>query len=84
MFMDIRNFTPLVERKSPEEIVAFQNVVFAEAIEIVNRNHGIINQFLGDGFMATFGAPLATGGIAATRLPRRAICCPESGLSEPA
>jgi adenylate cyclase len=61
MFMDIRNFTPLVERKSPEEIVAFQNVVFAEAIEIVNRNHGIINQFLGDGFMATFGAPLATG-----------------------
>ena len=61
MFMDIRNFTPLVEMKSPEEIVAFQNVVFAEAVDIVNRNHGIINQFLGDGFMATFGAPLATG-----------------------
>jgi adenylate cyclase len=61
MFMDIRNFTPLVENKSPEEIVAFQNVVFAEAVDIVNRNHGIINQFLGDGFMATFGAPLATG-----------------------
>jgi adenylate cyclase len=61
MFMDIRNFTPLVERKSPEEIVAFQNVVFAEAVDTVNRNHGIINQFLGDGFMATFGAPIATG-----------------------
>jgi adenylate cyclase len=61
MFMDIRNFTPLVEKKEPEEIVAFQNVVFAEAIDVVNRNHGIINQFLGDGFMATFGAPLATG-----------------------
>ena len=59
MFMDIRNFTPLVERKSPTEIVAFQNVVFAEAVEVVNRNHGIINQFLGDGFMATFGAPIA-------------------------
>ena len=59
MFMDIRDFTPLVERKSPTEIVAFQNVVFAEAVEVVNRNHGIINQFLGDGFMATFGAPVA-------------------------
>ena len=59
MFMDIRNFTPLVERKSPTEIVAFQNVVFGEAVEVVNRNHGIINQFLGDGFMAVFGAPLA-------------------------
>jgi adenylate cyclase len=61
MFMDIRNFTPLVEHKSPEQIVAFQNVVFAEAIEVVNRHSGIINQFLGDGFMATFGAPLPTG-----------------------
>jgi adenylate cyclase len=61
MFADIRDFTPLVEHKSPEEIVAFQNVFFAEAVDIVNRNHGIINQFLGDGFMATFGAPLATG-----------------------
>ena len=58
---DVRNFTPLVENKSPEEIVALQNVFFSEAVEIVNRNHGIINQFLGDGFMATFGAPLATG-----------------------
>jgi adenylate cyclase len=61
MFMDIRNFTPLVEKKSPEEIVAFQNLVFSESVDIVNRHHGIINQFLGDGFMATFGAPLTTG-----------------------
>ncbi len=61
MFMDIRNFTPLVERRSPEEIVALQNAVFGVAIDVVNRHHGVINQFLGDGFMATFGAPLSTG-----------------------
>ncbi|OFZ96414.1 MAG: hypothetical protein A2Z64_02095 [Betaproteobacteria bacterium RIFCSPLOWO2_02_67_12] len=61
MFMDIRDFTRLVETKSPEEIVAIQNAVFGAAVEIVNRHQGIINQFLGDGFMATFGAPLATG-----------------------
>jgi adenylate cyclase len=30
-------------------------------IEIVNRHHGIINKFLGDGFMAVFGAPLSDG-----------------------
>ena len=59
--MDIRNFTPMVEHKTPEEITAFQNMVFGEAIEIVNRHRGIINQFLGDGFMATFGAPLSSG-----------------------
>ena len=61
LFMDIRNFTAMVEHKTPEEITAFQNEVFGAAIEIVGRHRGIINQFLGDGFMATFGAPLATG-----------------------
>ncbi|MEW6689037.1 MAG: adenylate/guanylate cyclase domain-containing protein [Pseudomonadota bacterium] len=61
MFMDIRDFTPTVERMPPEQIVAFQNAVFGEAIEAVNRHRGVINQFLGDGFMATFGAPLPTG-----------------------
>jgi adenylate cyclase len=61
MFMDIRNFTPTVENKSPEQIVAYQNAVFGAAIEVVNRHRGVINQFLGDGFMASFGAPLATG-----------------------
>jgi adenylate cyclase len=30
-------------------------------IEIINRHHGIINKFLGDGFMAVFGAPLSDG-----------------------
>lgn len=61
MFMDIRDFTRHVEKRSPEEIVALQNRVFGTAIEVVNRHHGVINQFLGDGFMATFGAPLSTG-----------------------
>lgn len=68
LFMDIRGFTPLVEHKAPEEIVAIQNAVFGEAARIVNRHRGIINQFLGDGFMATFGAPLATGNECADAL----------------
>ena len=61
LFMDIRDFTRAVERKTPQEIVAYQNAVFGAAIEAVNRHRGVINQFLGDGFMATFGAPVATG-----------------------
>jgi adenylate cyclase len=61
LFMDIREFTRLVGNWTPERIVALQNAVFAEGVEVVNRNHGIINQFLGDGFMATFGAPTSSG-----------------------
>ena len=34
---------------------------FELALSEVHRYEGTINQFLGDGFMATFGAPVATG-----------------------
>ena len=61
MFMDIRDFTRLVEKRTPEEVVAYQNTVFGAAIDVVGRHRGVINQFLGDGFMASFGAPIATG-----------------------
>jgi adenylate cyclase len=58
MFLDIRDFTSFSEKRLPEEIVEYQNKIFSFMIEIVNKNHGIINQILGDGFMATFGAPI--------------------------
>ncbi len=59
MFLDIRQFTKFSENKTPEEVVNFLNVFFEAMIEVVNRHHGIINKFLGDGFMAIFGAPLS-------------------------
>jgi adenylate cyclase len=61
MFLDIRNFTPFAEHQEPEEVVEYLNKLFGFMIEIVNQHHGIINQFLGDGFMATFGAPVSYG-----------------------
>ena len=60
LFLDIRGYTPFSEGRKPEEIIQFQNDVFGFMIEIINKNHGIINQFMGDGFMATFGAPVST------------------------
>ena len=59
MFFDIRGFTPFVEQHQPEEVVAYLNALFGFTIEIVQFHHGVINQFLGDGFMATFGAPVS-------------------------
>ncbi len=61
MFLDIRGFTQFAENKEPEEIIRYQNQVFGFMIEIITRNGGVINQFLGDGYMATFGAPLSRG-----------------------
>lgn len=59
MFLDIRDFTPFAEKLEPEEIIEYQNSVFGFMIDIITKHHGIINQFLGDGYMATFGAPIS-------------------------
>jgi adenylate cyclase len=58
MFLDIRNFSKYCEGKTPEEINNYQNEVLSFMIDIVKKNRGIVNQILGDGFMATFGAPV--------------------------
>jgi adenylate cyclase len=61
MFLDIRDFTSFAESKASGEIVHFLNVLFDFMINIINKNGGSINKFLGDGFMALFGAPISTG-----------------------
>lgn len=61
MFLDIRGFTPWAEKHDPEEIINYQNKVFGFMMDIVNDHKGNVNQLLGDGFMATFGAPKSSG-----------------------
>lgn len=61
MFLDIRNFTVFTEQMAPEDIISFQNSIFSFMIDEVIRHGGIVNQILGDGFMATFGAPVSNG-----------------------
>jgi class 3 adenylate cyclase/tetratricopeptide (TPR) repeat protein len=59
LFCDIANSTPLAEGVGPERMHALLNGFFELALAEVHRFEGTINQFLGDGFMALFGAPLA-------------------------
>ena len=61
MFLDIRDFTAYSHSRSPDEVVRYLNSLFDFMIDVVNAHHGFINKFLGDGFMAVFGAPLADG-----------------------
>ncbi|HEY6460434.1 MAG TPA: adenylate/guanylate cyclase domain-containing protein [Polyangiaceae bacterium] len=61
MFLDIRGFTAFAEKHGPEEVVTYLNVMFDAAVEAVVEHRGIVNKFLGDGFMAVFGAPIAEG-----------------------
>jgi adenylate cyclase len=59
MFVDIRGFTAAARTRSPQEVVDRLDAAFAVLVDIVDRNGGIVNKFLGDGFLALFGAPFA-------------------------
>jgi adenylate cyclase len=61
MFLDIRGFTTFSEGRPPVEVVDYLSTLFDALIASVNRHDGIINKFLGDGFMAVFGAPVSDG-----------------------
>ncbi len=61
MFLDIRNFTPFSESRDATEINKYQNDVFGFMIDIISQHNGIVNQFMGDGFLASFGAPVSPG-----------------------
>jgi len=61
MFLDIRGFTSFSEGRTPEEVIAYLNGLWEILVDVVNEHHGIVNKFLGDGFMATFGAPFEEG-----------------------
>jgi class 3 adenylate cyclase len=58
LFCDLANSTALAARLGPEAMHGLLNRFFALALDTVHRYEGTINQFLGDGFMALFGAPL--------------------------
>ena len=59
LFLDIRNFTHRSSTMTPEDAVAFLNQVFNFTVAEVEKSGGMVNKFLGDGFMAVFGAPLS-------------------------
>ena len=58
-FADVSGFTSLAEALDPEEVHALMNRAFELMLAAVHRYEGTVNQFLGDGLMALFGAPVA-------------------------
>jgi len=58
MFSDIRSFTSLVESRGPEETIDLLNNYYTLMFDAIGSHGGIVNQMVGDGLMALFGAPL--------------------------
>jgi len=59
LFCDLRGFTRMSERMSPEAVVMLLNEFYTLMIETVFKYDGTLDKFLGDAVMAVFGAPIA-------------------------
>src|SRR5262245_4148712 len=59
MFSDVSGFTAMSEKLDPEDVHGIMDRAFEVILEAVHRYEGTVNQFLGDGVMALFGAPIA-------------------------
>lgn len=75
MFSDIRGFTALVGSQPPEETIELLNTYYTLMFEAISGQGGVVNQMVGDGLMAIFGAPLPLPdhGAAAVRAAREMI-----------
>jgi class 3 adenylate cyclase/predicted ATPase len=59
LFCDLVGFTPLAERRDPEEVRELLSGYFELARAIVTRYGGVVEKFIGDAVMALWGAPVA-------------------------
>ena len=59
LFADVKGSTSIGENLDPEELRSIIEKAYEISMNEIHRFEGTVNQFLGDGFMALFGAPIA-------------------------
>jgi len=70
LMSDLRGFSSLSERLTPEQVVALLNIYLGAMAEVVMEYEGTIDEFVGDAVLAVFGAPVPRPDHAA-----RAVAC---------
>jgi len=57
LMSDLRGFTAIIAEMDPEQVIIFLNRYLSKMIEILLDNRAVIDEILGDGILAFFGAP---------------------------
>jgi adenylate cyclase len=57
-FSDIKNFTSISESMLPADVVNLLNNYFSLATDVLMKNDGLLDKYIGDAIMAVFGAPI--------------------------
>jgi adenylate cyclase len=61
LFSDIRSFTAMTAGVPSQQVLSWLNRYLTAMGEVVKKNRGFLNKFIGDGIMVVFGAPLSEG-----------------------
>jgi class 3 adenylate cyclase len=59
LFCDVRGFTALTQNMPPEEVIEMLNEHMTVLARVVKKHNGVVDKFVGDALMATFGAPIS-------------------------
>jgi adenylate cyclase len=75
LFCDIRSFTAIAETQGPTETIELLNDYYTLMMDAIGGEGGVVNQMVGDGLMAIFGAPSPTPDyrLSAVRAARQMI-----------
>lgn len=57
LMSDVRGFTTFAEERPPADVPVTMNEYFAAMVAVVVRHHGMVQDFVGDGILAVYGAP---------------------------
>ena len=59
LFADIREFTHLTQMMPPQQVIDLLNTCMTKISQVIDKNKGVIDKYVGDEAMALFGAPIA-------------------------
>jgi len=68
LFADIRGFTTMSEKQTPEQTIALLRAFHGRMADAVFRHQGTVDKYIGDAIMATFGTPIVSDSDAANAL----------------